>query len=316
MATARSRRWHSHQPNVPGRGIVASYSARFWAIAVGLGVLTGAAASALMGLLHVAEHLAYGYNSGSYLVAVQSTSDGRRVIAMLVAALIVAGGAAILHRLPTSGGAEVSEALWLHNGRMSLLPSLARAVLSIVTVGLGVVARSRGRTATRGRGAGEPDRGLGEAAGVAAPPARRVRRRSRLRSGLQRAAGRRPVRARGVAGNDRAAARAAGAGRVGDRHRDRLDHAWDRAHLPHADLRTASRADGLGGTRRAGDRRRRRGLGTDDRARGTDAPSPARPVYRARDRVRLARGGLDQVSAAARQRPVDRAARGDRARSR
>ncbi|MGO9881863.1 MAG: chloride channel protein [Solirubrobacteraceae bacterium] len=138
MATEHARRWYSHQPNVPGRGIVASYSARFWAIAVGLGVLTGAAASALMALLHLAEHLAYGYNSGSYLVAVQSSSDARRVIALLVAAAIVAAGVAILHRLPTSGGAEVSEALWLHRGQMSLLPSFARAVLSIVTVGLGV----------------------------------------------------------------------------------------------------------------------------------------------------------------------------------
>ncbi len=138
MATENARRWYSHQPNVPGRGIVASYSARFWAIAVGLGVLTGAAASALMALLHLAEHLAYGYNSGSYLVAVQSSSDARRVIALLVAAAIVAAGVAILHRLPTSGGAEVSEALWLHRGQMSLLPSFARAVLSIVTVGLGV----------------------------------------------------------------------------------------------------------------------------------------------------------------------------------
>ena len=64
VATARSRRWHSHQANVTGRGIVASYSARFWAIAVGLGVLTGAAASALVALLHVVEHLAFGYERG------------------------------------------------------------------------------------------------------------------------------------------------------------------------------------------------------------------------------------------------------------
>ncbi len=117
---------------------MASYRARFWAIAVGLGVLTGASASLLMALLHVAEHLAYGYTSGSYLAAVQSSSDARRVIALLVAAVIVGAGTEILQRLPISGGAEVSEALWLHGGKLSLIPSFARAVLSIVTVGLGV----------------------------------------------------------------------------------------------------------------------------------------------------------------------------------
>lgn len=117
---------------------MAGYSARFWAMAVGLGVLTGASASALMALLHLAEHLAYGYTSGSYLVAVQSTSGLRRMVALLVAAVIVGAGAEILRRLPTSGGGEVSDALWLHGGRLSLIPSFARSVLSIVTVGLGV----------------------------------------------------------------------------------------------------------------------------------------------------------------------------------
>jgi hypothetical protein len=31
-------RWFSYQPNVPGRGIVAPYGARFWGIVVVLGV--------------------------------------------------------------------------------------------------------------------------------------------------------------------------------------------------------------------------------------------------------------------------------------
>jgi CIC family chloride channel protein len=132
------RRWYSHQPNVTGRGIVAGYSARFWMLVGVLGLSTGVSASALIALLRLAEHLTYGYRSGPFLDGVQASSPGRRVIALLLAALVVAAGAWILRRLPTSGGTEVSEALWLRGGRLPLIPSLARGALSIVTVGMGV----------------------------------------------------------------------------------------------------------------------------------------------------------------------------------
>ena len=52
--------------------------------------------------------------------------------------MIVIIGLRMLGRLPTSGGTEVSEALWPRSGRMAFVPSIARGVLSIVTVGLGV----------------------------------------------------------------------------------------------------------------------------------------------------------------------------------
>lgn len=137
-APSRARRWSSYQPNVPGRGIIAGYSARFWAIVVALGVGTGVTASALVGLLRLVEHLAYGYRRGPFLDGVSGAPGWRHVAALLVAALLVAGGTIVLGRLPTSGGTEVSEALWLRGGRLAVVPSLARAVLSIVTVGLGV----------------------------------------------------------------------------------------------------------------------------------------------------------------------------------
>src|SRR5579859_5889986 len=103
-----------------------------------LGLATGVSASALIALLRLAEHLTYGYRSGPFLDGVQASSPGRRVIALLLAAVVVSAGAWILHRLPTSGGTEVSEALWLRGGRLPLIPSLARGALSIVTVGMGV----------------------------------------------------------------------------------------------------------------------------------------------------------------------------------
>ena len=137
-ASRRTRRWYSHQPNVTGRGIVAGYTSRFWMIVVTIGVATGIAVSALVGLLRLVEHVAYGYRKGPFLDGVEAAAGWRPVVALLVAALLVAGGTAVLGRLPTSGGTEVSESLWLRGGKLDPLPSLARGVLSIVTVGLGV----------------------------------------------------------------------------------------------------------------------------------------------------------------------------------
>ena len=135
---ARARDWFSPQANVTGRGIVASYSARFWGIVVVLGVITGLGAAALVGLLHLVEHLAYGYRSGPFLDGVAASASWRRVAALLVAAVVVSVGTYVLGRLPVSGGIEVSEAVWLRGAHMALVPSVARAVISIVTVALGV----------------------------------------------------------------------------------------------------------------------------------------------------------------------------------
>ena len=53
----------SAQPNVPGRGIVASYSPRFWMLVVLIGVAAGLGAVALIGLLHAVQHLAWSYET-------------------------------------------------------------------------------------------------------------------------------------------------------------------------------------------------------------------------------------------------------------
>ena len=131
-------RWFSPQANLTGQGIIASYSARFWALIVGLGLVTGAAASALMGVFHLTEHLAYGYHSGTFLHGVEAAPAWRRVLALLVASVIVIAGLAALRRLRGVGSSEVSEAIWLRRAQLATLPSLARGLLSVVTVGMGV----------------------------------------------------------------------------------------------------------------------------------------------------------------------------------
>ena len=120
-----------------GLGIVASYSVRFWTLVIGIGVFAGLAASALVELLRLVERLTYGVHRGSLLAAVEAAPSWRRVAGLLVAAVIVTLGLRVLGRAST-GGTEVSEAIWLRAGRLAFIPSIARGLLSIVTVGMGV----------------------------------------------------------------------------------------------------------------------------------------------------------------------------------
>jgi CIC family chloride channel protein len=102
-----------------------------------LGLITGAGAAGLEALLRLTEHLSYGYHSGSFLPAVRAAPAWRHVVVLLLAAAIVVVGLRALGRLPTSGGTEVSEALWLRRARLDFVPSVARGILSIVTVAMG-----------------------------------------------------------------------------------------------------------------------------------------------------------------------------------
>jgi chloride channel protein, CIC family len=117
---------------------VAGYTGRFWSLVALLGVAAGLGAAALIGLLRLAERLAYGDHRGSFLNVAEAASGQRRLLAVVLAAPLLWVGAMVLRRLPSSGGSEVSEAVWLRAGRLPLIPSLGRAVLSIVTVGMGV----------------------------------------------------------------------------------------------------------------------------------------------------------------------------------
>jgi len=70
----------SARPNVPGRGIVASYSPRFWMLVVLIGVAAGVGGAALIELLRVVQHLAWSYETGHFLEAAERSSDARLVL--------------------------------------------------------------------------------------------------------------------------------------------------------------------------------------------------------------------------------------------
>jgi chloride channel protein, CIC family len=122
------------QPNVPGRGIVASYGVRFWMLVALIGLGAGLGAAALIELLRAVQHLAWSYRSGDFLAAVKRTSAARRVLVLAIGGVLAGAGTALLSG---RGGGEVSEAIWLRGARLPLLANLARAVQSIVIVALG-----------------------------------------------------------------------------------------------------------------------------------------------------------------------------------
>jgi CIC family chloride channel protein len=125
----------SAQPNVPGRGIVASYGIRFWSLVVLVGAGAGLGGALLMELLHAVQHVAWSYRHGDFLDGVKRTSSGRRVLVLAGGGLLAGVGAVGLARLGEGG--EISEAIWLRAGRVPLVPSVVRAVQAIVLVGLG-----------------------------------------------------------------------------------------------------------------------------------------------------------------------------------
>ncbi|MGA2319650.1 MAG: chloride channel protein [Solirubrobacteraceae bacterium] len=125
----------SAQPNVPGRGIVAGYGIRFWALVVLIGVAAGLAGAGLIEILRFVQHLAWSYHSGDFLDGVERTSAARRLLVLAGAGVLTGVSALGLARL--GGGREVSEAIWLRAGRLPFWASLARAVHSIVIVALG-----------------------------------------------------------------------------------------------------------------------------------------------------------------------------------
>ncbi len=125
------------QPNVPGRGIVASFGVRFWSLVVAVGVAAGLAGAALMKLLRLVQHIAWSYHSGPFLSAVQRTSSSHRVIVLAIGGVVAGVGASAFALMRLRGGGEVSESIWLRGARLPLLSTLARAVHSIVIVALG-----------------------------------------------------------------------------------------------------------------------------------------------------------------------------------
>src|SRR5579875_76290 len=136
-----SGRGATEQPNVTGDG-EAALSPLFWLLVVLTGIGAGLLGDAMMVILFNAEHLAYGYDIGSFFHAgTYETAVGHAPALRRVADLMIAGafgGVAwyLLRRFTVGEKSEVDDVIW-HGGRLSARRSLSTGIISEVVIGLG-----------------------------------------------------------------------------------------------------------------------------------------------------------------------------------
>ncbi|GAY11998.1 chloride channel protein [Pseudonocardia sp. N23] len=127
------------QPNVTGDGDV-PLTGRFWVAVALTGIGAGLAGVALMLVLYSVQGLAFGAAAGTPTgdveAAVAAADPLRRVLPLLAAGVIAGVGWYVLRRR-TSGPAEVDDAIWRGDGRLSVPRSAGTSVLSEIVVGLG-----------------------------------------------------------------------------------------------------------------------------------------------------------------------------------
>lgn len=114
---------------------------RWWTVrfAVGVlatGVLAGAGGIVLTLLLHLVQHLAYGYRENSFLFGAEHTAPVRRLLAMAVGGLAIGAGWWALRRW-TTPVPSVAEVMKGPRFRFRLPEATTDAALQIVGVGIG-----------------------------------------------------------------------------------------------------------------------------------------------------------------------------------
>lgn len=125
------------QPNIRAGIGLSQLTPGFWLLVIISGVGAGLGGAGLMLLLHATQHFAWGYTSGNFLSGVKQVSLARLWLVVVSAGLFVAVGRNLLRRSTGGHSGELAAVIWLHGARMPFWSSVARAVFSIITVGLG-----------------------------------------------------------------------------------------------------------------------------------------------------------------------------------
>jgi CIC family chloride channel protein len=113
-------------------------AAGFWLAVVVTGFGTGLGTAALMKLLYFVQHTLWP-GAGMDLMEAAARADWQRHLAVLLGAgLLIGASQLVLGRLSGANSIDVTSAIWFHAGRLPALRTLGSAVLSVVTVGMGV----------------------------------------------------------------------------------------------------------------------------------------------------------------------------------
>lgn len=103
-----------------------------------VGVAAGLGGIALTAVLHLAQHLAFGYTEESFLPGVQHASMARRILALTTGGLLVGFGWWWLDRWARSEDVSVKAAITGDTPRLRVRASTVDAVLQVIGVGAGV----------------------------------------------------------------------------------------------------------------------------------------------------------------------------------
>ncbi len=169
------------QPNEARGEDPANVSPSFWLRVCLIAACAGLAGAGLLHLLKLTQHVAYGFSAGSFYEGVVAAARWRRVVVLAIAGALTAVASVVIKTAARGHGAGLQEVIWFHDGRMPFVRTAARAVVSIVGVGLGISLGREGAlkqagaafaTLFAGRRSRGPERRLlaacGAAAGIAA----------------------------------------------------------------------------------------------------------------------------------------------------
>ncbi len=113
-------------------------SLRLWALVLLTGIGAGLGAGLLMKLLRFVQHASFGYQEGDFLLGVEHASGERRVVVLVLAALLTAFVLYVLRKVTGKAGGDLDGAIWFKSGEFPAASTLVRATLSITIVGMGV----------------------------------------------------------------------------------------------------------------------------------------------------------------------------------
>ena len=135
------------QPNIRDLEI----SPRLWLAILVTGLCAGLAGGLLMKLLRLVQHLCFHYTSGDFLSGVEGVSGARRLISVTCGGVLAAIVLGLIRRIRDNDGPGLNEAIWKDNGCLPERSMSAKALLSIVIVGMGA---ALGREAALKEGGG------------------------------------------------------------------------------------------------------------------------------------------------------------------
>lgn len=108
---------------------------RLLVVVILVGIAAGVGGAALTKLLHLVQHLAYGYTEATFLTGVEEASPARRVAMMTLGGLVVGLGWWWLRARHTV--VTVSQGMKNKDPRLPLFSTIADAVLQVIAVGFG-----------------------------------------------------------------------------------------------------------------------------------------------------------------------------------